>query len=244
MSGGFFDSGLLTNHDHTNTPGDGGQLSNLSVLGTLSSTGLITAGGGVDSTNDKGLNLSPGTVATDAANYGQIKLDLLGTQFAAASAAIQFTGLAGGNYAEFFVMIGNLNATGAGVFLQMQLSTGSGFIATNYSDAQFRVIQSAASGGGGQNAGTAWQIGIYTEALGTGSHYYGRITIPVPRSNAANKAMFYQASAISSNGASIVSFTGGGQGAFNSAPVDGIKFFMSSGTIASGDFYLYGIRGV
>jgi hypothetical protein len=126
--------------------------------------------------------------------------------------------------------------------LTMQLSTGAGFITTGYVDAQYRVIQSGASGGGGTSGTSSWQVGFYTEAIGTGSHYYGRVSIPEPSNAGANKGMNYQSSGISSNGANFVSVFGGGTGSFNSAVVDGIRFQMSSGNIASGDFYLYGVR--
>lgn len=42
MSGGFFDTGSLSNHNHSAVPGDGGILSNLAVTGTISCTGAFT----------------------------------------------------------------------------------------------------------------------------------------------------------------------------------------------------------
>lgn len=45
MSAGFFDSVALANHNHTTVPGDGGQLSNLSVSGTVSGSGKGTFAG-------------------------------------------------------------------------------------------------------------------------------------------------------------------------------------------------------
>lgn len=187
------------------------------------------------------------TLVSDGANwsvvgFGPSAVVLLGQAAASSSASISFTGLDGGRFSEFFVMIGNMAASGAGTFLTMQISTGSGFVITGYTDAQYRVLQSGAAGGGGTTSTTAWQVGIYTEALSSVSHYYARISVPMPSNTGANKAMNYQGSAISSNGANTVSFTGGGQGSFNSAAVDGIKFLMSSGNITSGDFYLYGVR--
>jgi hypothetical protein len=206
----------------------------VSLINNISST--LNMGG------NKISNLANGTTATDASAWGQLKVDLLGTAVASSSASISFTSLAGGSYSEFFVVIGNLNAANAGVFLTMQLSTGSGFITTNYSDAQYRIIQSGGSGGGGASSASSWQIGIYTEALGTGSHYYGKVSIPNPDGSNATKCMIYQASATSSNGANFVTFSGGGTGSFNSSVVDGIRFQMSSGNISNGNFYLYGVR--
>lgn len=45
MAGGFFDTGSLSNHNHTSVPGDGGVLSNLNVTGTLASSGVATLAG-------------------------------------------------------------------------------------------------------------------------------------------------------------------------------------------------------
>lgn len=50
MPGGFFDTGSLSNHNHTSVPGDGGVLSNLGVTGTVSGTGIVTGGTGVVAT--------------------------------------------------------------------------------------------------------------------------------------------------------------------------------------------------
>jgi hypothetical protein len=45
MAGGFFDTGSLSNHDHTAVPGDGGVLSNLAITGTVSSSGVASLAG-------------------------------------------------------------------------------------------------------------------------------------------------------------------------------------------------------
>lgn len=71
-----YQGGTIKNHNHTSSAGDGGQLSNLSVSGTLTATGGAVS---LSSTTITGtLNISStttvaaGVAATDAAQFGQI----------------------------------------------------------------------------------------------------------------------------------------------------------------------------
>lgn len=44
MAGGaFFDSGFLANHSHSTTAGDGGQLSNPTIIGVMTEDGPATS---------------------------------------------------------------------------------------------------------------------------------------------------------------------------------------------------------
>jgi len=71
MATGFYDTSILANHNHTSTPGDGGTLSNLSVLGTLSAAGNITTGADFIVTNT-GTNGLKGTITNDSAVAGKV----------------------------------------------------------------------------------------------------------------------------------------------------------------------------
>lgn len=68
MASGFFDSVALSNHNHTTIPGDGGQLANLSVSGTIQSSGQITAGAGLAITGTGSETIDAST-ATGLATY-------------------------------------------------------------------------------------------------------------------------------------------------------------------------------
>jgi hypothetical protein len=167
----------------------------------------------------------------------------IATLVAAASAVIDFTGIDGANYSKLLLVGQNINASVAGQSLLARLSTGSGFIVTGYYSGQQRIIQTGASSTAGDNAVSAWEISPKTELWGTASHLGFELNILNVNDGIANKAFAFTSNELSSNGANIVTTVGGGMGSFNSATVDGIRILPSTGTIVSGTFTLYGIRG-
>ena len=168
------------------------------------------------------------------------EVDLISSQAASNSAAIQFTGLNGGIYSKYVLVIADfLPATGAAA-LKMQMSTGSGFIVAGYSDQQQRMTTVGQAFTGSLSV-AFWTLSPYTDLLSNSQGSAWEVTVFNPSSTQALKRMQYQGQVANNAGVSET-VMGSGIGSFNSAAIDGIKLFMSSGNITSGTFFLYGYR--
>lgn len=178
-------------------------------------------------------------IQTQLTNVGMV---FISSASASTSASVSFTGLAGASYSEFIVLIDNVVPSSNTVNLKCQISTGSGFLTSNYRHGTWRWTNSG-SGTGGSTSDSSWVISSNSETLGTGAnqaasfevHFHG------PNNTTALKRSNWLASGLFAS-ATYVYFVGGGEVDTQSSVIDGIQFSMSSGNISTGKFYLFGIR--
>jgi hypothetical protein len=196
---------------------------------------LPVAMGGTGQTQSTG----SGAVVLESAN----KVVLLGTATASASSVIDFTGLDGASYSEFFVVFNNiLGSTGTPTFL-CRISTGSGFFAVGYNYVGFRwaISSSAAEGGASKSVWAITSEVVTTGITANLNEVNGIIRFTNPSTTTPIKTYQSDTNYISS-GAVRIGVTFMGECSTNSAPIDGIRFLMTAGTINSGTFYLYGVK--
>lgn len=166
---------------------------------------------------------------------------LLGSQTASNSASISFTGLAGGSYSEYVLEFDNVIPANNGNFMEVRISTGSGFISTT--SYTYQVLRYTASGGAASSGSTGdndFVINAVPEPLSNGTPFAGEFHIYGADSTSTlrNANWFYNHQ--SSNG-NYIAATGGGQVSTQASIIDGMTIFMS-GNISTGNFRLYGLK--
>lgn len=173
---------------------------------------------------------------------------LLATQEASASTSIDFTSGIGGTYDRYEIQIDRLVPTTNGVNLLLRVSTdgGSSWLAgTGYSWAlETSMIQYVSEYPQANTASSAITLNFdepnrrLGSATGKSSHW--KITIYSPASTTLQKMFSWEGVQHSST-----AYWGRTEGVGNhsgTAAVNGIRLLMSSGTIASGRFSLFGIK--
>jgi|ERR1700676_1065767 len=218
------------------------------VAFTQLSTGNAITGGGIASS--VALSGSPTTttqtatdsstnIATTAFVQSNIHIDLLAAVDANNSASSQFTGLAGTKYSAYEVYIDGITPTTDAVSFHLQISTGSGFLAANYSYENIAWAGTTATVTSATSQ-ASWDL---MDGAGTGAGVVQSIKLTIfgadnPKNT--HRAVwsttgFYQ---------SGLFFTTSGGGIVNtqSAVIDGLSFTMSSGNINTARYRLYGYR--
>jgi hypothetical protein len=208
------------------------------VADSSTDTLTLAAGSGITITT----NASTDTVTIAASGGGSGALSFISSQSASASAALSFTSLGDYAYVEF-VLIDILPATDD-VELWMETSTDNGSTydtgATDYKWAHM-----GRTGGTSQEVATTDSaIRLCQGAVGldvsnvTDEGVSGTVKLYNPTS-AAYKRMTYQIGFMNGNGGGAT-YSGSGV-RMSAADVDAIRFKFSSGNIASGTIYAYGL---
>lgn len=174
-------------------------------------------------------------------------LIFISAQDASSSATIDFTGL-GSTYDTYVVHYSSVKPATDDVALCVRIGTGAGpTYATGASDYsyQFAYVGTATVTGVGSNS--AAQIFLTTSGTGqgignaSGEHCSGFLQFDDPEITSNFQTFRFQNSYLNTS-TSLNAVIGGG-GKYNSAgAITAIRFFMSSGNIASGHFVLYGLR--
>lgn len=166
---------------------------------------------------------------------------LIASATASASASLDFTGLSG--YKAIMFVIDHLVPTNAADYLGARVSTDNGttYVATaNYYYAQLDINSAGTTvAGGGSTADRCVLTGATTGA-GSGGGCSGNFTC-FDLDN-ATMIKHFNADITRYNGTNFLrSVVGTGQAAVTTA-FNAIRFLFSTGTIASGSIYCYGIR--
>jgi hypothetical protein len=167
-------------------------------------------------------------------------LVLLGSATPSGASNTQFTGLSCSNYVEYELHIDGVVPGTNAVSLIVQISTGLGFLTSNYRHGTFRWT-SVANGQGGSTSDSSWNVSGASETLGTGGKASFEVHIhDVSDPTATKRANWVNSGFWSSS--TFVYMTGGGEVDTNSACIDGISIAPSSGTYSANSVRLYGKR--
>ena len=173
---------------------------------------------------------------------GQWKL--IGSQTAANSATIDFTGLSNA-YNSYCIVVSNIIPVTNGVSLFMRTSTNNG---TSYdvgaSDYNYRLagaVDNSVGANSGTNAAQIKLTGLSSYVLGNGTAQALFGTIGLYNIGSANRA--YIQGSLSCYNSSNLQERDWCDGFRNSATaVNAVRLIMSSGNISSGTFTLYGLE--
>ncbi len=167
---------------------------------------------------------------------------LLGSAAPSNALNVIFTGFAGANYSAFKIVINNVVPTTNAANLCVRVTTGSGFISTGYKHGTWWWTSSA-SGVGGSTSDVAWVISSASEVLGTGANQRANfeVTIFDVSLTDALKYACWSASGLWASG-TYVYMQGGGEVDTQPAAIDNVGIYCDNGNIASGNFYLYGLK--
>lgn len=183
--------------------------------------------------------------AITALPAGTGALVYLATQTASASATIDFTSSIDATYNEYEIHILNANPATDGVQLHMRTSTDGGSTfdsgATDYKYAGQAYYTGATAN---YNSTGAAQLVLSStgRTMGnvSGEGYCGVVRLTQP-SSATITRVDWTGSYCGTAGASEHAVVHGSGRRDSAADVDAIRFLMSSGNIASGEFKLYGV---
>lgn len=209
-----------------------------SVFTTLTTLTVILDSGSLDS----GLStvyLGVPTVLNPGTPPGMEKID---SKTASGSASIDFTNISNTLYDSYLVVCDNVIPATNATTLRAQIALGGVFqTGAIYTHNHFRFT-AAGSGIDGSISDTSACISSSAEALGTGASqvFYGEVNIS-NCSQATQEKRWKSHSSYVSSGANNIVDVGGGRFVTTSA-IDGFRFLMSAGNIASGTFTLYGLR--
>ena len=227
----------------------GGATCNLTINdGTNVEIVTATAVSGSDLTVTRGVESTSGTAFADAVrihlNPTAASFDadwtLISSATASASATIEFTSGITSAYSAIKVFVtGLIPATDtANMTMQFSDDAGSTWKNTNYSWARWAFDENASTGALGSTSDSAARVVSF---LGTGTNEIGHLELTVFNPSATtftavnSAATTYDAAAIHSSDTTTALYQG-------TEVIDGIRFIMSTGNIASGVFQVYGIR--
>lgn len=174
---------------------------------------------------------------------------LLATQLASSSATIDFTTTAHfTDYDGLEIEIFDLVPATDDAELYLRFSTASTFQAASYRYTNHISYEDTDTPTAAQRSVSAAQIligsAVAAQGVGTGTGEGMSATIKIanPSSTAMNKSARWHADVRDSSAARQQSVVGSGSYSGSQAAVDGIRFLMNTGNIASGRFNLYGIK--
>lgn len=169
---------------------------------------------------------------------------LLGSASASTQASVDFTSLSLSTYSAIRIIGTQIKPVTNNVTLSMRYSTAGTFdTGSNYKSSLFRNTD-AASGVSGSSAGTtSIAINSTSDQLGNGS--FNTLNFDLLLYNPANTVQYHIATwhaGYYSTSSVLVSAPGTALYTATVAAIDGVTFFMTSGNISTGLFYVYGIR--
>lgn len=185
-------------------------------------------------------------MATNNIINRNVGYEFIATATASSSAAIAFTGLSS-TYIAYKVIMTNVVSANDAVELYLRTSTNGGSSydagASDYAwGFVFNTLNTAtvATTVGADEADDS--ITIFN-SFGTGANESGAIEVTIFNPSAAAFCRVNWSGLVTASDAGHYNVTGAGA-RLAAADVDAIQFIMSAGNIASGEFRLYGLRGV
>ena len=169
---------------------------------------------------------------------------LLTSASASTQASVDFTSLSLSTYSAIRIIGTHIKPVSNNVTLSMRYSTAGTFdTGSNYKSSLFRNTDSA-SGVSGSSAGTT-SIAINSTADQLGNSTYNTLNFDLLLYNPANTVQYHIATwhaGYYSTSSVLVSAPGTALYTAAVTAIDGVTFFMTSGNISTGLFYVYGIR--
>jgi hypothetical protein len=174
-------------------------------------------------------------------------MTLIATATASNSATIDFTSISNSTYNSYLIVGDNIVPTTDSVFLQLRMSQGGTFnsTASAYVNECLRYSSTTSTVSGDASGGGATGITVNAAGETLGNNSNEQLFFVMHLSNMGSSSTFKRVSIQGeylSAAPAYLHYLAGGQLVANSNAVDGFRFLMSSGTIASGVFKLYGIN--
>ncbi|MEI6183901.1 MAG: hypothetical protein WCP65_00120 [Bacteroidota bacterium] len=171
-------------------------------------------------------------------------LVLLTSASASSQATVDFTSLSLSTYSALRIIGTQIKPVNNNVTLSMRYSTAGTFdTGSNYKSSLFRNTD-VASGLSGSTAGTT-SIAINSTSDPLGNSTYNTLNFDLLLYNPANTVQYHMATwhaVYYSQSSALLSAPGSALYTASVTAIDGVRFFMDSGNISTGLFYVYGIR--
>lgn len=178
---------------------------------------------------------------TWAAVPASSELVLIGTVIASNSATVDFTSISAGSYSAHKIVFNDVVAATNSVGFFLRFSTGGTFDTGSDYKWQMYGFSSGGAGANSSTSDTSIHLTDGTNLLGTGAGSEASGCLTVYNAAATNNQKINGLVTLTSTGGLDMTIAVGGR-FIKGAAIDGIRFFMSSGNITSGTFYLYGIK--
>lgn len=156
------------------------------------------------------------------------------------SGGVSFT-LSTGSYSTYMIMMDSVTGTTNGTTLEAQINDSTGFLAANYHYVT-HIDYSGNNSGISSNSAAIWVLnntGDLNNASGQGLS--GVLTVYGVLSNAPSHMATWQ-TANNSNAQGLEQGVGTGFVTTAKSPITGVQFVTAAGNIATGNFYVYGLR--
>lgn len=224
---------------------------------TVTTTVASGATGTTQSANDNSTKIATTAYVDAAAAVAAASgaFVLLGSQTASSSASVSFTSLMSSTYDDYIVKILNAVPATSGQLLVMRMSVnnGSSYFSTagDYAHSSNGIDPSLTARSAGSGSDTSINIGGFPGTLGlsnTAADAGWSGTVELFKTNTTNQKKLVATNGVAAMTGPVTSTQVGmgvGVGASNGirdAAVNAIQFLMTSGNIASGNFYLYGVK--
>lgn len=188
---------------------------------------------------------SAGTIGLEAA-AGSAGLTLLATATASSDSSVDFTSGIDSTYDEYIIICNNVvPASPAGFYFRTSTNGGSSFDsgASDYTYAAEAITADASVGNnpGGSNGAAQIHLGGNT-AAGAGANDSINLVVHLKSPLGTRYTQIYWSGTFTDSSAGDLTFVNGGGMRKSAADVDAIRFLMSTGNIASGEFKLYGVK--
>lgn len=226
-----------------------------SLDGTISSATTATTQSPADNSTKVSTTAYADAAATAAASASSGALVLLGSQTASSSASVSFTSLMSSTYDDYIVKVLNAVPASSGQLLVMRMSVNNGSSyfnsANDYAHSSNGIDTSLTARSAGSGVDSSMNIGGFPGTLGlsnTSADAGWSGTVELFKTNTTSQKKIVAINGVATMTGPVTSTQigmGVGIGASNGirdAAVNAIQFFMSSGNIASGNFYLYGVK--
>jgi hypothetical protein len=183
-----------------------------------------------------------GTLATtsDIATAGA--LALLSTVTASASSTVDVESTFSSTYDAYLLVASGIKTSADGAVLQSTMKIGGAYDTGNNYKYHCATLKSDASTYVGDASGASGSINIMNSGIGNAANEGASFSMMIfnPSSTTLSKRVTWHGSGITAAGLEVC-YTGSAHNT-GTASLTGIRFFPSSGNIASGSFRLYGIK--
>ena len=192
--------------------------------------------------SNKITGLAAATANGDAVRYEQLGWTLIQTQDASASATIDFTSGLSTTYSQYIILLKNIVPVTNDVELWLRVSQSAAFLsgASDYWYTWLSHTTAPADTNESSSGNTRLQLSTAMSNVASKS-LSGMIQFSDPAGTGNNKSFIWR-NVWGSSAATLRGSSGVGEFQLNTTAIDGLRFLMSTGSIASGTFALYGVR--